>query len=93
MLYIHNNETVSHVIFIHAYQNITSIPSDLVPSIKSVDEAFPTIATDLMLVQGTFGPDVSCCYNVSRLIICMIVTLVVCIACGSRQCQEKYPSK
>lgn len=58
ILYIRNNETTAHIIFIHAYQHVGSIPRELAPNIKILDEAFPTVTVDLIFVQGTFGPTV-----------------------------------
>lgn len=57
ILYIRNNETTAHVIFVHAYREF--IPLDLAATIKTLDVAFPTITIDLMFVQGEFGPAVS----------------------------------
>jgi hypothetical protein len=59
ILYIRNNETTAHVIFMHAYRDIESIPSELAPNIKLLDQSFPTSTIDLMFVRGDFGPAVS----------------------------------
>jgi hypothetical protein len=59
ILYIRNNETTAHVIFVHAYQDAESIPLDVAADIKVLDEAFRTITIDLMFVRGKFGPAVS----------------------------------
>ncbi|KAF8531277.1 amino acid permease-domain-containing protein [Gautieria morchelliformis] len=55
ILYIRNNEITSHVTFVHAYRDIESIPSELAPNIKLLDEA-STFTIDLMFVRGNFEP-------------------------------------
>ncbi|KAI5454120.1 hypothetical protein NCC49_005110 [Naganishia albida] len=58
LLYVRNNENTSRVAFIHAYDLIEEIPSELVANSKLVDEAFPDITVDLYLVplHGGFTP-------------------------------------
>ena len=58
VLYVRRNEPTARIIFIHAYQTIESIPSELGPNIKILDEAFPSITLDLVFLQGTFTPTV-----------------------------------
>ncbi|KIM22963.1 hypothetical protein M408DRAFT_269399 [Serendipita vermifera MAFF 305830] len=56
ILYVRRNEPTARVVFMHAYQNVEDIPSELAPNVKILDEAFPSITLDLMFVQGTFSP-------------------------------------
>ncbi|KAG8821976.1 hypothetical protein FRC18_011138 [Serendipita sp. 400] len=57
ILYIRRNEPTGRIIFLHAYQDVEDIPSELGPNVKILDEAFPAITLDLTFVQGTFGPE------------------------------------
>jgi hypothetical protein len=59
ILYVRKNEPTARIVFIHAYQTVENIPSELAPNVKILDEAFPSITLDLVFVQGTFGPPVS----------------------------------
>ncbi|KAI0065724.1 hypothetical protein BV25DRAFT_1821391 [Artomyces pyxidatus] len=44
------------VVFVHAYPTVDSIPSELHPNTRLLDEAFPMITIDLAFVQGVFSP-------------------------------------
>ncbi|KAG8833221.1 hypothetical protein FRC17_011113 [Serendipita sp. 399] len=57
VLYIRRNEPTGRIVFLHAYQEVQDIPSELGPNVKILDEAFPAITLDLTFVQGTFGPE------------------------------------
>jgi hypothetical protein len=59
VLYVRENEPTARIVFMHVYQNVDDIPSELAPNVKILDEAFPSITLDLMFVQGSFGPPVS----------------------------------
>ena len=59
VLYVRKNEPTARIVFIHAYQTVENIPSELAPNVKILDEAFPSITLDLVFVQGAFGPPVS----------------------------------
>ena len=59
ILYVRKNEPTARIIFMHVYQNVEDIPSELAPNVKILDEAFPSITLDLVFVQGTFRPAVS----------------------------------
>jgi hypothetical protein len=59
VLYVRKNEPTARIVFIHAYQTVDNIPSELAPNVKILDEAFPSITLDLVFVQGAFGPPVS----------------------------------
>ncbi|KAF8527404.1 amino acid permease-domain-containing protein [Hysterangium stoloniferum] len=50
ILYVRENETTAHIIFAHAYDDISLIPQELGPNIKILDEAFPTITIELMFL-------------------------------------------
>ncbi|KAJ9112318.1 hypothetical protein QFC19_000737 [Naganishia cerealis] len=50
LIYVRNNENTSRVAFVHAYDLVDDIPSELVANAKLVDEAFPDITVDLYLV-------------------------------------------
>ncbi|KAG8751122.1 hypothetical protein FRC12_012588 [Ceratobasidium sp. 428] len=56
MLYIRKNELTSRVLFVHAYMDVRSIPSELEANIKILDEAFPSTTLDLVFIKGEFGP-------------------------------------
>ncbi|KAJ9120669.1 hypothetical protein QFC22_002600 [Naganishia vaughanmartiniae] len=58
LIYVRNNENTSRVAFVHAYDLVDDIPSELVANSKLVDEAFPDITVDLHLVplHGRFTP-------------------------------------
>ncbi|KAJ9105383.1 hypothetical protein QFC21_001752 [Naganishia friedmannii] len=58
LIYVRNNENTSRVAFVHAYDLVDDIPSELVANAKLVDEAFPDITVDLQLVplHGGFTP-------------------------------------
>ncbi|PVG04382.1 hypothetical protein CPB86DRAFT_843350 [Serendipita vermifera] len=58
ILYVKRNEPTGKIIFMHAYQLVDEIPSELAPNVKILDEAFPSITLDLVFVQGRFGPDI-----------------------------------
>lgn len=41
VLYVRKNEITARIIFLHAYENIEDIPSELEANVKILDEAFP----------------------------------------------------
>ncbi|SCZ95050.1 BZ3500_MvSof-1268-A1-R1_Chr11-3g03569 [Microbotryum saponariae] len=55
--YIRSNEETSHVKLVYCYLSIHSIPSELEANYKILDESFPSITIDLLLVQGNFSPE------------------------------------
>ncbi|KAG8746440.1 hypothetical protein FRC11_012703, partial [Ceratobasidium sp. 423] len=57
ILYIQRNELTSRVKLVHAYKNISIIPSELKANTRILDEAFPSITLDLVFIQGEFSPD------------------------------------
>ncbi|KAG8968124.1 hypothetical protein FRC03_008477 [Tulasnella sp. 419] len=56
ILYIRRNESTARIIFIHAYDDASSIPSELEANSKILDEGFPSITIDLVFVKGRFNP-------------------------------------
>ncbi|KAJ7591514.1 amino acid permease-domain-containing protein [Mycena floridula] len=56
ILYVRHNEPTARIIFIHAYQTIEEIPSELAPNVRILDEGFPSITIELVFVQGHFSP-------------------------------------
>ncbi|GAB1521665.1 hypothetical protein RhiTH_004762 [Rhizoctonia solani] len=57
IIYIQRNELTSRVRLVHAYQNITTVPSELKANTRILDEAFPSITLDLVFIQGDFSPE------------------------------------
>jgi hypothetical protein len=55
-MYVKRNEPTARIIFIHAYETLDEIPSELIPNVKILDEAFPSITLDIIFVQGYFDP-------------------------------------
>ncbi|KAG8905917.1 hypothetical protein FRB99_007997 [Tulasnella sp. 403] len=56
ILYVRRNELTARVIFVHAYDSIDMIPSELEANVKILDEAFPGITVDLVFLKGKFSP-------------------------------------
>lgn len=57
ILYVQKNEETSHLKIIHFYEEEKGgIPSELESNAKILDEAFPEITIDLLLVEGVFDP-------------------------------------
>lgn len=46
------------MVFIHAYESLQQIPSELEANSKILDEAFPAVTIDLVFLKGSFGPTV-----------------------------------
>ena len=59
ILYVRQNEPTARIILVHAYEDIDSIPTELIPNGRILDEAFPNITIDVTFVRGTFQPGVS----------------------------------
>lgn len=57
ILYVQKNEETSHLKIIHFYEEEDGVPSELEANSKILDEAFPEITIDLILVAGSFEPD------------------------------------
>ncbi|EKM78341.1 hypothetical protein AGABI1DRAFT_75891 [Agaricus bisporus var. burnettii JB137-S8] len=56
VMYVRKNEETSNLKVVHFYDQEKGIPSELEANIKILDEAFPEISIDLVLVEGTFEP-------------------------------------
>ncbi|KAJ7439001.1 amino acid permease-domain-containing protein [Mycena latifolia] len=56
LLYVRENEETSCVKIVHFSDAEAGIPSELEANAKILDEAFPEITIDLIVVQGAFAP-------------------------------------
>ncbi|KAJ3533314.1 hypothetical protein NMY22_g7383 [Coprinellus aureogranulatus] len=57
ILYVQKNEETSHLKIVHFYEpEKGDVPSELESNAKILDEAFPEITIDLLLIEGTFDP-------------------------------------
>ncbi|KAF9531070.1 AAAP amino acid permease [Crepidotus variabilis] len=54
--YVRHNEETSYLKIVHFYEEEKGIPSELEANAKILDEAFPEITVDLLLVEATFDP-------------------------------------
>lgn len=57
VLYVRDNEQTNWLLIVHVYQEREGIPSRLAENVKLLDEAYPKMRIDLVLVRGEFGPD------------------------------------
>jgi len=55
-LYVKQNEETSCLKLVHFYEEDEGIPSEMEANWKILDEAFPEITVDLVLVRGQFTP-------------------------------------
>ncbi|KAF7335637.1 Aaap amino acid permease [Mycena venus] len=56
LLYVRENEETSCVKIVHFCDEENGVPSELEANAKILDEAFPEITIDLIIVQGMFSP-------------------------------------
>ncbi|KAF8654813.1 hypothetical protein AX16_003382 [Volvariella volvacea WC 439] len=56
ILYVSKNEETSCIKIVHFYDHEFGIPSELEANAKILDEAFPEITVDLVLINDTFDP-------------------------------------
>ncbi|KAF7375410.1 Aaap amino acid permease [Mycena sanguinolenta] len=56
LLYVRENEETSCVKIVHFYDEENDVPSELEANAKILDEAFPEITIDLIIVHGMFSP-------------------------------------
>ncbi|KAJ7136289.1 AAAP amino acid permease [Mycena filopes] len=56
LLYVRENEATSCVKIVHFSDEETGVPSELEANAKILDEAFPEITIDLIIVHGAFSP-------------------------------------
>eukprot|EP01121_Diplochlamys_sp_Union-15-3_P018265 TRINITY_DN6621_c0_g1_i1.p1 TRINITY_DN6621_c0_g1~~TRINITY_DN6621_c0_g1_i1.p1 ORF type:complete len:633 (-),score=68.42 TRINITY_DN6621_c0_g1_i1:71-1969(-) len=55
--YVINNEITNWLRIVHVYETEENIPANLTEDIKFLDRLFPKVRIDLVLVKGTFNPD------------------------------------
>jgi hypothetical protein len=58
ILYVRHNEDCAYIRIIHVYEDETRIPAKLLRNVHLLDECYPKIKIDLVLVPGIFSPDV-----------------------------------
>jgi amino acid transporter len=57
-LYVRENEQTKRLKVVHVYQDATTIDSQhLAEQLKTIDELYPELRIDLVLVRGRFGPE------------------------------------
>jgi len=56
MLYVRQNELTKRVRVVHVYEKREDVPEHLERFLKMLDEAYPEIKIDLVLIQGSFDP-------------------------------------
>lgn len=57
MLYVHKNELTKRIQVIHIYQDKDKIPKRLKEDLKFLDEVYPEIKIELVLLKGVFNPE------------------------------------
>ncbi len=57
MLYVLENETTNRVLLVHVYDKKENIPASLERDVAYLDQVYPQIKIELILRQGTFGPE------------------------------------
>lgn len=57
MLYVKENEITQHVSVIHVYENKEDIPDRLEKDLRMLDELYPEIKIELILIEGKFVPE------------------------------------
>lgn len=55
--YVLHNEQTRNLKVVHVYQNEEEIPKRLAEQLRALDEIFPEIRIDFLVVKGRFGPD------------------------------------
>jgi hypothetical protein len=55
--YVLKNELTTRMRVIHCYADQKDIPSTLADNLKTIDQIYPRIRIDLVLVKGVFGPE------------------------------------
>lgn len=77
ILYVRRNEPTARIVFVHAYEHVDRIPTELIPNSKILDEAFPSITIDLTFVRGTFQPGASNLFVLGT----KLISLLACRGC------------
>lgn len=57
VLYVRDNEQTNWMLIVHVYKEREGIPARLAANVQLLDEAYPKMRIDLVLVKGDFGPD------------------------------------
>jgi hypothetical protein len=57
MLYIQQNEHTNRIKLVHVTNDTTSVSEKLRRDIVLLDEAYPDIDVEFVVLPGTFGPD------------------------------------
>ncbi|MCI5071569.1 APC family permease [bacterium] len=57
MLYVQKNEITKHITVIHVYQDKNTIPKNLEEDLHLLDEIYPEVQIDFVLIKGQFGPE------------------------------------
>jgi hypothetical protein len=55
--YVIKNEQTHHLTICHIYKEMNEIPESLARQIKIVDQLYPKLKVDLILIKGVFGQD------------------------------------
>eukprot|EP00026_Physarum_polycephalum_P004240 Phypoly_transcript_04257.p1 GENE.Phypoly_transcript_04257~~Phypoly_transcript_04257.p1 ORF type:complete len:658 (+),score=108.09 Phypoly_transcript_04257:78-2051(+) len=56
VLYVRDNEQTNWLLIVHVYHDREGIPKRLAENVQLLDEAYPKMRIDLVLVRGDFGP-------------------------------------
>jgi len=56
VLYVRDNEQTNWLQIVHVYREKDQIPARLATNVQMLDEAYPKMRIDLVLVRGEFGP-------------------------------------
>lgn len=56
-LYVLENELTKRLTVIHCYAREADIPAELSSQLRTIDQIYPALRVDLVLVQGEFGPE------------------------------------
>jgi hypothetical protein len=56
-LYLLGNEQAHCLRVIHCYERDEDIPATLTDQIRTIDRIYPELRIDLLLVKGSFGPE------------------------------------
>jgi hypothetical protein len=57
VLYAHHNEMCDHIKLIHIFKEDSEIPAQLKENHYIIDHMYPKIKIDLVLIRGTFNPE------------------------------------
>jgi amino acid transporter len=56
-LYVLENELTTRLRVVHCYEDRETIPTTLADNLTTIDHLYPQMRVDLVLVKGTFGPE------------------------------------